>query len=293
MKTSDVNIKYTTESVPAIGIEKGMDYSQAIPLIVKYLVDFRTNKIKFDCDNETYSFCKEELDVIESIESIMSALTNLSSSDLTFDGDLRGLLSGVSANSGPLIGSSLDYSVTKVSNGVSFAYDFTQLKTSLPSGYNIASVTVSAYGSNLSGRTLIERSREESGSLTIPYRRLPGLVEVEVSVFSIKGDVQLKANYFINSSTVDSGTLQFDIYDKTAGETTSLPNLTDVINLLVVKVYEISAFADSMKKFNVGDVDFVSSAVGVKGQISANTAAIESLAKDLEDKVLTIGTSDC
>jgi hypothetical protein len=276
----DSQVKYTGPDVESMGITKGMMLSEVISKLIAYILGFTEKKIALDCaftgecDN-----CDYETDVHSALSSIISKICDLSSSDLKYSGSLKniGSISGIDASA--LSGLSFDYSSVTTNRGTAFTYDLSNLKNSLPEGYQILSVRSRSYGALKNGTTLVQSTSAESGTINIDFDRFPATVQSEVTLLTPNGNVVLDSNVHMNTASTYSGSEVFEVKDFSEKSISSNMSLSDITDHLFNKISLVDNYIATLKGYTINNGSITSR--GITNCLGSTATVADKAIQDL------------
>lgn len=207
------NIKYTGEAIPELGIAAGDALSSVLDKLITAVKGTGVGSVPTG----------------NQISSTVSTAA----------------LGGASLAVSNILERSFTYSVTQEGDGASVTYDMSQVKDSLPAGYEALSGTAT-FIDNTKKRT---QSRGTSGVVSV--KNFPVKADFIIGVRTPAGDVEMRKGAVIPTNAEISEKAIFDVRDFTSSTTTGDGTVDDNLATLVAEVSEIRKKVETLTSLNL------------------------------------------
>lgn len=242
-------VRWTGPSIAYFGIVNGDYYDEAMFSFATKVLEFiEANKVDLDCLGEG------RVTVPVGLQIAIEKLCNLRDKDVYTTNNLFCLGANTSSFSASIVNREFNYTVSPANNGTTITYDLSDVKASLPAGYNLASSGVKAYGVYNGGTSLIANTNNASGGFNVANNRFPVSMQVSMRVITPGGEVELHKRISLQASGTGSYNAAFDVNDYSTNYDLGMPQ--DEFNELVsAEVCTLKVKVDNLRLVQVQDCD--------------------------------------
>ncbi len=243
--TPDKTIYWTGESVPELGIFRGMLYNDVISNLIKSYLELKNATINIGALSG-----KPEVNVSrdEAISAMSQKMLNLSTSDIKHDG-IPFTYNRLSVDASKFLGSKFSYSVETDSNGSKLGIN---LKEGLTGDVLSSRVIVS--GKSTNGKNVVMDSSEKVTSVSIKNEMYPINIDILSRVQTKGGIVDLTKQIVLRNPS-ESGSFEslYDVKDRSFSSPFS-GNLSDLLGGMEATQDRLEQYHDVLKNTSEGDI---------------------------------------
>lgn len=268
----DSCIYWGGESIPELGIEKGMCYPLVMANLVNAFMELINSKVTID---------DREVSAIEAVQVLSDKVGGVKTSDISIGDGTLGVSNFTSQEAVALTGVKMKYNLTPTKDGSTFSLDTNELLSSLPSGYQLTSSRTVLHGKPVSGNSVVIDSGKPNFSIDIAPNRYPITGETRSRIKTPNGEVVLKKEIYLPSVQSEDISTPFEIEDRvrSAGE---VNNLEGLLNSITSEVRNVKSYVDTLKNVNIGDLknkDIKTVVAATKGEQTSQKVKTDSLEK--------------
>lgn len=285
MKTSGKYIEYTGKNVLVAGhtlLENGKSYDAIMVDVANLLSAVSGEYDRIDVDPGYSGSASDKIGKDDAIKMMVRKISNLVTSSIRYDGDISDLTAGTVHSPSDFPNAHVKWSSSTTGTLVSFAYDLSALTQSLPSGFFLQNVRVSAQGFDTGGSSALRDTSDAVGVISIPLNRVPASVDFNVRASSDAGDLIFTTSVYVSSGAEVAEQLQpMGVKDLSRSVSASGGvDLNKVIQLLFSRQQTCINFIRQFETINIdGSTGVFSTLSTCKAQISKCFDRIDDLEK--------------